>query len=178
MYQYTNTKVPTDLNRRNLSGPSARETAPRVSRPPKPLTVESDEDSAGSASQGCARNELQLPDITSSLNVVDPNRVEGKRQTSVDVGDVMQLKYKKEQGTYKGKVLKFFRSKVTRSTKRDANGKVISIKMNGGDLMMSVEWIDAPACTGGSVIGHTQELQVTDFLRDYKVQQISYVSKK
>ena len=48
------------------------------------------------------------------------------------------------------------RSKVTRSTKRDANGKVISIKMNGGDLMMSVEWIDAPACTGGSVIGHTQ----------------------
>ena len=39
------------------------------------------------------------------------------------------------------------RSKVTRSTKRDANGKVISIKMNGGDLMMSVEWIDAPACT-------------------------------
>ena len=70
------------------------------------------------------------------------------------------------------------RSKVTRSTKRDANGKVISIKMNGGDLMMSVEWIDAPACTGGSVIGHTQELQVTDFLRDYKVQQISYVSKK
>ena len=90
----------------------------------------------------------------------------------------MQLKYKKEQGTYKGKVLKFFRSKVTRSMKRDANGKVISIKMNGGDLMMSVEWIDAPACTGGSVIGHTQELQVTDFLRDYKIQQISYVSKK
>ena len=50
--------------------------------------------------------------------------------------------------------------------------------MNGGDLMISVEWIDAPACTGGSVIGHTQELQVTDFLRDYKIQQISYVSKK
>ena len=93
----------------------------------------------------------------------------------------MQLKYKKEQGTYKGKVLKFCRSRVARSTKRDATGKVVSTKTNGGNLMItliSIEWIDAPACTGGNVIGHTQELQVTDFLRDYKVQQVSSVSKK
>ena len=55
---------------------------------------------------------------------MDPNRVEGKRLTTVDVGDVMQLKYKKEQGTCKGKVLKFFRSRVTKSVKRDACGKI------------------------------------------------------
>ena len=55
-------------------------------------------------------------------------------------------------------------------------GKVINTKTNGGHwaliggyLMISIEWIDAPASTGGNVIGHTQELQVTDFLRDYKV---------
>ncbi len=44
--------------------------------------------------------------------------------------------------------------------------------------MISIEWIHAPASTGGTVIGHTQELQVTDFLRDYKVHYVSYVSKK
>ena len=77
--------------------------------PLKSLNVESDTDSEkpdlpDKGTKG-ARRELKLPDITASLNAVDPNRVEGKRLTTVDVGDVMQLKYKKEQGTYKGKVL-------------------------------------------------------------------------
>ena len=60
-----------------------------------------------------------LPNINRSLNVTDPNRIEGKKQTSVDVGDVIELKYMKEKGAYKGKVVKFSRSKITRSNKRD-----------------------------------------------------------
>ena len=104
--------------------------------------------------------------------------IEGKRFTTVDVGDVMQLKYKKEQGTYKGKVLKFFRSRVTNSVKRDARGNVISTKTAGGGLMISIEWIDAPASTGNSVIVRTQELEVGDFLTDYKIVQACRVASR
>ena len=43
-----------------------------------------------------------LPNINRSLNVTDPNRIEGKKQTSVDVGDVIELKYMKEKGSKGG----------------------------------------------------------------------------
>ena len=119
--------------------------------PPKPLTNESDTE--GSDSPVAA---AKLPDITASVNVVDLNRVEGKtwkRQTSVDGGDVMELTYKKERGFYQVKVLKFFRSRVTKTQKRDANGKTVGTKTLGGDLMVNIEWLDAPAYTVSTVIG-------------------------
>ena len=86
----------------------------------------------------------------------------------------MELTYKKERGVYEGKVLKFFRSRVTRTQKRDANGKTVGTKTLGGDLMVNIEWLDAPASTASTVIGQIQELKVTDFVKDYKIQQISY----
>ena len=66
----------------------------------------------------------------------------------------------------------------TKSVKRDARGNVISTKTAGGDLMISIEWIDAPASTGNSVIGRTQELEVGDFLTDYKIVQASRVASR
>ena len=132
--------------------------------PPKPLTNESDTE--GSDSPVAA---AKLPDITASVNVVDLNRVEGKRQTSVDVGDVMELTYKKERGFYQVKVLKFFRSRVTKTQKRDANGKTVGTKTLGGDLMVNIDWLDAPASTASTVIGQIQELKVTDSVKDYKI---------
>ncbi len=39
-------------------------------------------------------------------------------------------------------------------------GKVINTKTNGGDLMISIEWIDAPASTGGTVIGLLSRIYV------------------
>ena len=54
---------------------------------------------------------------------MDPNRVEGKRLTTVDVGDVMQLKSKKEQGTYKGKVLSV--TSYTNVTQYSSRGYVL-----------------------------------------------------
>ena len=62
--------------------------------------------------------------------------------------------------------------------KRDARGNVIVTKTAGGDLMISIEWIDAPASTGNSVIGRTQELEVGDFLTDYKIGQASRVASR
>ena len=88
-----------------------------------------------------------------SLNVTDPNRIEGKKQTSVDIGDVIELKYMKEKGAYKGKVVKLSRSKITRSTKRDKDGKVISTKASGGELIIDILWLDAPAAVAKGVIG-------------------------
>ena len=86
----------------------------------------------------------------------------------------MELTYKKEKGFYQVKVLKFFRSRVTKTHKRDANGKTIGTKTLGRDLMVNLEWLDAPASTASTVIGQIQELKVTDFVKDYKIQQISY----
>ena len=111
-----------------------------------------------------------LPNINRSLNVTDPNRIEGKKQTSVDVGDVIELKYMKEKGAYKGKVVKFSRSKITRSNKRDKDGKTISTKTSGGELIIDILWLDAPAAVAKGVIGETQSIVVADFLRDYKIQ--------
>ena len=87
--------------------------------------------------------------------MVDLNRVEGKtwkRQTSVDVGDVMELTYKKERGFYQVKVLKFFRSRVTKTQKRDANGKTVGTNTLGGDLMVNIDWLDAPASTASTAL--------------------------
>ena len=162
-----------DANRRNpICRPPTHCCSLSVICPPKPLSALTGEsDSEGSDLPVAA---AKLPDITASVNVVDPNRVEGKRQTSVDVGDVMELTYKKEKGVYKGKMLKFFRSRVTRTQKRDANGKTVGTKTLGGELMVNIEWLDAPASTASTVIGQIQELKVTDFVKDYKIQQISY----
>ena len=111
-----------------------------------------------------------LPNINRSLNVTDPNRIEGKKQTSVDVGDVIELKYMKEKGAYNGKVVKFSRSKITRSNKRDKDGKLIGTKASGGELIIDILWLDAPAAVAKGVIGDTQSIVVADFLRDYKIQ--------
>ena len=58
--------------------------------------------------------------------------------------------------------------------KRDAYGKTVGTKTLGGVLMVNIEWLDAPASTASTVIGQIQELKVTDFVKDYKIQQISY----
>jgi len=59
----------------------------------------------------------------------------------------------KEKGAYKGKVVKLSRSKITRSTKRDKDGKVISTKASGGELIIDILWLDAPAAVAKGVIG-------------------------
>ena len=60
------------------------------------------------------------------------------KATSVVVGDVIELKYMKEKGAYKGKVVKFSRSKITRSNKWDKDGKKISTKTSGGELIIDI----------------------------------------
>ena len=84
---------------------------------------------------------VRTPDVTSSINSIDPNRVEGKRLTAVDEGDIVELKYKPDnRGSYSGKVLKFCRSRVQRLKKRDSSGKIISTNTIGGELMIELEW--------------------------------------
>ena len=92
----------------------------------------------------------------------------GKRLTAVDDGDVVELKYKPDnRGSYKGKVLKFYRSRIQRLKKRDSSGKIISTNTIAGELMIEIEWLDTPAVDASKVIGKVQQLQVTDFLADY-----------
>ena len=66
--------------------------------------------------------------------------------------------------------VKFSRSKITRSNKRDKDGKLISTKASGGELIIDILWLDAPAAVAKGVIGETQSIVVADFLRDYKIQ--------
>ena len=120
-------------------------------------------------------------DVSSSINCIDPSRVEGKRLTAVDDGDVveLELKYKPDnRGSYKGKVLKFYRSRIQRLKKRDSSGKIISTNTIGGELMIEIEWLDAPAVDASKVIGKVQQLQVTDFLADYTVKSTSHRAAK
>ena len=118
-------------------------------------------------------------DVSSSINCVDPSRVEGKRLTAGDEGDVVELKYKPDnRGSYKGKVLKFYRSRIQRLKKRDSSGKIISTNTIGGELMIEIEWLDTPAVDASKVIGKVQQLQVTDFLADYTVKSTSHRAAK
>ena len=105
----------------------------------------------------------------------------GKRLTAVDEGDVVELKYKPDnRGSYKGKVLKFYRSRIQRQRlkKRDSSGKIISTNTIGGELMIEIEWLDTPAVDASKVIGKVQQLQVTDFLADYTVKSTSHRAAK
>ena len=107
--------------------------------------------------------------MSPSLRPGRPRRSLVSPLSSVDEGDVIELKYMKEKGAYKGKVVKFSRSKITRSNKRDKDGKLISTKASGGELIIDILWLDAPAAVAKGVIGETQSIVFADFLRVYKI---------
>ena len=41
--------------------------------------------------------------------------------------------------------------------------------MKGGDLMIRLQWIDAPAAKAAAVIGCTDSYEVKDFCQDYEI---------
>ena len=78
----------------------------------------------------------------------------------------MGLKGKKG-GKFVGQVGKYFRSAAKR-----CKGQLID---RGGNLMMEIQWTDAPALFAKQCVGKKDNFDVSDFLQDYKVVKIDRV---